>query len=314
LALSVAQQGQIEASIREQVLFLTAGLVVLTIVINGGTISTLLQWLGLAQLPPAKQATVVKAEGLIHNEVADLLEALHRDPLLAHADWPSIERSLQGLRLSAEFQPREPGPQEDLAVFYKRQLLESERQNYWNQFGLGLLDQGAAARLVEAVEAALDGVPELGPRARLQALWSEPLWLERLARWGWLRRSRFQHLAAVYGTLRGYLQAQQALLTLATDLAPDPAMAEAVRRQIGANLEQAQALLAQLRHEHGSVVAQLETYTALRLLLNRQREAVQHLADEGVLEPAESRKLIERVEERMFELARGRADALEMHS
>ncbi|WP_369958375.1 cation:proton antiporter [Pseudomonas benzenivorans] len=311
LALSVAQQGQIEASIREQVLFLTAGLVVLTIVINGASIGTLLQWLGLAQLPPAKQATVVKAEGLIHNEVADLLEALQRDPLLAHADWPSIERSLQRLRLSAEFQPRAPGPQEDLAVFYKRQLLESERQNYWNQFGLGLLDQGATARLVEAVEAALDGVPDLGPRPRLQGFWAEPPWLGRLARWGWLQRSRFRHLAAVYGTLRGYLQAQQALLGLATDLAPDPSMAAAARQQIGANLEQAQALLTELRHEHGRVVAQLESYTALRLLLNRQREAVQHLADEGVLEPAESRKLIERVEQQMFELARGRTDVLD---
>ena len=310
LALSVAQQGQIAAYIREQVLFLTAGLVVLTIVINGGSISALLQWLGLAQLPPAKRATVVKAEGLIHNEVAALLDTLRQDELLAQADWPSIERSLQGLRLSAQFQPSEPGPQEDLAIFYKRQLLESERQNYWNQFSLGLLDQSAAARLVEAVEAALDGTPDLGPRAKLLALWSGPVWLARLAHWGWLQRTRFRHLAAVYGTLRGYRQAQQAMLALAADLAPDPDMARAACQQIGANLEQAQQRLAQLRREHGAAVAQLETYTALRLLLNRQREAVQHLADEGVLEPAESRKLIERVEQRMFSLARGRMEAL----
>lgn len=310
LALSVAQQEQIAADIREQVLFLTAGLVVLTIVINGGSISALLQWLGLAQLPPAKRATVRKAEGLIHREVADLLDALSRDELLAHADWPGIERSLNNLRLSAQFEPSAPGPQEDLAIFYKRQLLESERQNYWNQFGLGLLDQSAAARLVEAVEAALDGTPDLGPRPRLQALWAGPAWLQRLAHWGWLERTRFRHLTAVYGTLRGYRQAQQALLALAADLAPDPTMAEAARQQIAANLQQAQQHLEQLRADHGAAVAQLETYTALRLLLNRQREAVQHLADEGVLEPAESRKLIERVEQRMFSLARGRVGAL----
>jgi hypothetical protein len=312
LALSVAQQELIAAESREQVLFLTAGEVVLTLVIHGGRISALLRWLGLAQVPAAKPATVVKAEGLNHNEVVDLLEALRRDPLLAHADWPSIERSLQRLKLSAQFQPSEPEPQEDLAIFYKRQLLESERQNYWNQFGLGLLDHGAATRLVEAVEAALDGTPDLGPRPRLLALWSEPPWLERLAHWGWLRRSRFRHLAAVYGTLRGYLQAQQALRALASDLAPDPAMAQTAQQQIDANLEQAQARLAQLRREHGAAVAQLESYTALRLLLNRQREAVQHLADEGVLEPAESRKLIERVEQQMFALARGRVEEADL--
>ncbi|UTW05813.1 cation:proton antiporter [Pseudomonas benzenivorans] len=311
LALSVAQQSQIAAEIREQVLFLTAGLVVLTIVINGGTISALLQFLGLAQLPAAKRATVVKAEGLIHAEVADLLSFLRKDELLAHADWASIERSLEGLRLSPQFEASDPGPEEDLEIFYKRQLLESERQSYWNQFGLGLLDHGAAGRLVEAVEAALDGTPELGPRPKLLALWSDPPWLERLARWGWLHRTRFRHLAAVYGTLRGYLQAQQAMRALAADLAPDPAMADAAQRQIDANLQQARQCLAQLRRDHGAAVGQLESYTALRLLLNRQRDAVQHLADEGVLEPAESHKLIDRVEQRMFELARGRADALD---
>jgi hypothetical protein len=165
---------------------------------------------------------------------------------------------------------------------------------------------------VEAVEAALDGTPDLGPRPRLLALWSEPPWLERLAHWGWLRRSRFRHLAAVYGTLRGYLQAQQALRALASDLAPDPAMAQTAQQQIDANLEQAQARLAQLRREHGAAVAHQESYTALRLLLNRQREAVQHLADEGVLEPAESRKLIERVEQQMFALARGRVEEADL--
>ncbi len=310
LALSVAQQEQIAPVIREQVLFLTAGLVVLSILINGGTISALLKALGLARLPPAKQATVARAEDLIHKEVRRLQETLRGDPLLAEADWPSIERSLARLQLSSPLPAQPPEPQEDLAIFYRRQLLESERQNYWNQFSQGLLDQSAAARLVEAVEGALDGTPQLGPRPKLLVLWSGPNWLQRLARHGWLERLRFRHLAAVYGSLRGYLQAQQAMLARVDELAPQAEMAEAARRQIEANLEQAQDYLLRLRQAHGHLVSQLETYTALRLLLNRQREAVEHLAHEGVLEPAESHKLIERVEQHMFSLARGRIGSL----
>jgi len=309
LALSVAQQSLIPAAIREQVLFLTAGLVVLSILINGSTISALLQYLGLAQLPPAKQATVAKAEGLVQEQVGQLLQALRDDPFLANADWPAIQRSLQRLQLSADFPQAAPGPEEDLDIFYRRQLLESERQNYWNQFALGLLDQTAATRLVEAVEGALDGRPDLGPRPRLLALWQGTGWLAPWLRW--LPGTRFRHLAAVYGSLRGYLQAQQALLPLAADLAPEPALALAARQQIEANLAQAGEQLQRLRQSHGPLVAQLETYTALRLLLNRQREAIRQLDEEGVLEPAESHRLIERVERRMFELAQGRERGLE---
>lgn len=305
LALTVAQQALIPEDIRQQVLFLTAGIVVLTIVINGGSISLLLSKLGLAELPAAKQATVAKAEGLIEHKVDALLDTLRHDDFLANADWPAIEASLQRLKGGQDFKPRKAGPDEDLGVFYKRQLLEAERQNYWNQFNLGLLDKNATTKLVEAVELALDGQPDLGPRARLQRLWSDDDWRERLIQRLGLRQRRFRRLALQYATLRGYAQAQQALLDIADGLAPDAAHAAQARAAIEANLEQTRQRAAAFRREHADTVSRLETYTALRLLLNRRRDAVHHLGEEGVLEPAETRKLIERVEHQMFKLARG---------
>ncbi|HRP95949.1 MAG TPA: sodium:proton antiporter [Rhodocyclaceae bacterium] len=311
LALTVAQQSLIAQALREQVLFLTAGLVVLSIVINGGTIRAVLERLGLARLPAAKQATVARAADWVERDVAALLATLRQDALLAHADWPAIEQSLGRLKLGDAFAPRAPEPAEDFEIFYKRQLLESERQHYWNQFNEGLLDKDATVRLVEAVESALDGVPELGPRSGLLALWSGDDWAGRNGRPGWSRGTRVGHLCVVYGTLRGYLQAQQAQQAIAPRLAPDEATAHAAQRQIADNLRLAHECLQHFRNEHGAMVARLETYTAIRLLLNRQREAVQHLADEGVLQPSESRKLIEHIERRMVDLARSHPGAVE---
>ncbi|HEX5757099.1 MAG TPA: hypothetical protein VFY12_12220, partial [Arenimonas sp.] len=213
--------------------------------------------------------------------------------------------SLQRLKGGQSFSPRKVGPEEDLDVFYRRQLLEAERQNYWNQFNLGLLDKNATTKLVEAVEVALDGQPDLGPRAKLQQLWSDDDWLEQLSHRLGLRQTRFRRLALQYATLRGYAQAQQTLLDIADGLAPDANLAAQADAAIEANLQQTQARAAAFRREHADTVTRLETYTALRLLLNRRRDAVHHLGEEGVLEPAETRKLIERVEHQMFKLARG---------
>ncbi|GAA3925226.1 sodium:proton antiporter [Litoribacillus peritrichatus] len=61
LALTVVANDQIPKAIGDQVMFLSAGIVVLTILINGSTMGWVLHQLGLDQLPPAKQATVDKA-------------------------------------------------------------------------------------------------------------------------------------------------------------------------------------------------------------------------------------------------------------
>jgi NhaP-type Na+/H+ or K+/H+ antiporter len=62
MALSLAQDSAVPKELGEQILFLTAGIVVLTIVINGATMEWLLHFLGLDKLPPAKEASVQKAK------------------------------------------------------------------------------------------------------------------------------------------------------------------------------------------------------------------------------------------------------------
>ena len=62
LALIIAQDSILSKEIGDQILFLTAGIVVLTIIINSSTMTLLLKKLGLDKLPPAKQVSLDKAQ------------------------------------------------------------------------------------------------------------------------------------------------------------------------------------------------------------------------------------------------------------
>ena len=69
LALSLAQDSGVPEQLREQILFLTAGIVFLTIVINGSTMEWLLHRLALDKLPPAKEKSVQKARQTINAQM-----------------------------------------------------------------------------------------------------------------------------------------------------------------------------------------------------------------------------------------------------
>ncbi len=73
LALTVAQNDLIPKEIGDQILFLCAGIVVLTMLINGGSMGWLLKKLKLDRLPDAKQATVDKVSGEVSKTLSGLL-------------------------------------------------------------------------------------------------------------------------------------------------------------------------------------------------------------------------------------------------
>ncbi|WP_199911761.1 cation:proton antiporter [Dongshaea marina] len=159
LALTVVQLELFPAELSDQVLFLCAGMVVLTIVINGTTMSWLLARLGLDRLPSGKQATVDKAQALISGEMQEMLPELQKNRFLAGADWDKIDEFIS-------FDPKaEPtkAADEDVEIAFRRRLLETERQYYWTLFRQGTLGRSATQHLVDAVEHALDGTPPCSP-------------------------------------------------------------------------------------------------------------------------------------------------------
>lgn len=300
LALTVAQAATIPTALGNQILFLSAGIVVLTILVNGSSMGWLLAQLGLNRLPDAKQATVDKAESVIRRELFELQQELAADEMLARTDWDSV-KSL--LNLDDHAIDTADIEDEDLAVAFRRRLLETERKHYWSQFKRGILGRSATDKLVSAVEQALDGEPCIHPRPALQRWLSPPSLSKRLpinSRLSklWLNFA-FKRLAIGYTAVRGFLLAQEEIALRVSELAPSPEEAEKVHGEILQNKKDTLVLLEQFRETFPELIGSLESYSAIRLLLYRERLVIQELMEEGVLDSPEAQRLIDDVEHRM---------------
>ena len=311
LALSVAQSPAIDPAIGNQILFLSAGIVVLTIVINGATFSRLLAWLGLDRLPPAKQATVDRAERVLRRDMETVREAIRARPLLEHADWQLVESIMQRARLPESPADAPPVQAEALSVAYQRRILEAERKFYWRQFDDGILCRQAAATLVAATEEALDGEPRIYPRKHLEALpwWPRLLhWLDHHPRLGrWFERLAEARLRLTYDIARGFLLAQEESRRHLARLAPAKPLREAIDADLERNVAEANARIAQIREQFPQAAVRIETQIAARQLMNQRRLLIEQLAASGMLDATQAERMRARVEREMASLEQGRA-------
>ncbi|WP_136809307.1 cation:proton antiporter [Desulfosediminicola flagellatus] len=300
LALVVAQDRRIPSELGDQILFLTAGIVVLTLLINGTSMQLVLKWVGLDKLPPAKQSTVDKARVHIQREMDELLPTLKENGFFQGADWDQVEQNI-GLVAAGthDFSEEKSASPQELECEFKRRILEAERSNYWWQWGKGLLGGTGTNILIDAVEKALDGQPTITPRPMLQKLWKMPMIAQLLGKIPFAKdfavSVSFDRLALGYDVARGFIYAQDASLERIPQLAPDDTSAERVRKEILKNKRDTYERIEQLRAAFPEVVVAIETRAASRSLLNRQRSVIDKLIGNGLLDTAEADRMLEEV-------------------
>ncbi|WP_028584361.1 cation:proton antiporter domain-containing protein [Desulfogranum mediterraneum] len=308
MALIITQDQRIATEFGNQVLFMTAGIVVLTLLINGTTMPLVLRWLGLNSLPTGKQATVDQARTHIVREMNELLPLLRQNRFFQRADWQLISATI--LAPTSTTPPpllnTTAARQADIDCEFKRRLLEAERKQYWLQFQQGLLGGAATNILVDAVERALDEEPTISPRPLLYKLWDMPLlfrWLERVPLLNRLLLSiSFDRLALGYDVARGFIHAMNSYPKMIELLDPSPQSAEEVQGEVLRNKRIAYERIEQLRQAFPEVIIALETRAASRSLLNRQRATIEGLLDDGLLDKAEADKMFDEVETRLKQL------------
>ncbi|GAA4650290.1 hypothetical protein GCM10023116_25730 [Kistimonas scapharcae] len=302
LALMVAANDSLPLDIRNQILFLTAGVVVLTIVINGGTMRLVMAKLGLDKLPKAKQKTLEKVKSAIYQDVESLKGTLKSDPLMQMVNWERVESKLSDLKPSEETLAQQ-GKEEETGTEYLRKLLETERQYYWNQFSQGLLSKKATTLLVTAIEQALDGEPKIAPRPHLEKSWVVPKWIEYMASVPFIRRYatqyRYMQQVLVYESARGLLAANRQTITLAKSISMSEKDRDAALSDMERNIQLGEEALANIKSLSPEIVAKIETHTALRILLNKQRNSLTALSHEGVISEVDAEKLVSEVEFKM---------------
>jgi Na+/H+ antiporter len=306
LALSLAQDSSVPEQLREQILFLTAGIVFLTIVINGSTMEWLLHRLELDKLPPAKETSVRRARQAINEQMRSFFQTLMHNPFFDKVKLESPDRFIQDRDADTGLSDQTTITQEERDIAFMRRLLEIERSDYWRQFEEGYIGRQAALELSRSVEQALDNIPVIAPRSALEERLRAPTrseWLRELPVIGrsmeeWL----FSRLSLGYDIARGFVMAQEEMRKHVKELQPDEPTGDRIEAMIDQNCATAFAFTGYINREYPELVAQLQYQSARRLLLNHERSLIWKMEHEGVLESAEAQHLIDNIETQMLKL------------
>ena len=306
LALSLAQDSAVPRQLGEQILFLTAGIVFLTIVINGSTMAWLLHRLKLDQLPPAKEASVQKARQSINEQMTTFLKTLIRNPFFDKIKLDSLGRLVDDHNSDITTPDKSHIKQEDMDIAFMRRLLEIERSDYWRQFEEGHIGRQAASVLSRSVEHALDNAPLIAPRHFLEESFkipATPKWLQKLPLMGhsmeeWL----FTRLSLSYDIARGFVTAQEEMRCHIKVLQPGKKTGDYVNTMIDNNCAQAFNFTRHINHEYPELIIGLQSKSVRRLLLNHERSLIWRMEHDGVLETAEAQHLIENIEAQMLKM------------
>lgn len=315
LALVVASHPSISEDIRNQVLFLTAGIVVLTSIINATTTSYLIKILGLTKLSPAQELMIKNNLRFCRKSSEKALSKIKTDRFMSGANWEKVE---QYLPKAPDLLDEQELSIDSLAETRKR-VLQKEKSSYWEQFEEGLLGSEATHELSDSIDVLLDseGQISLSNRADLEYLWKTPKTLNILQSWpligSYARNYFFNKLAISYDCAKGFVLAQDQSLKLLNSMVLSTGdegkltdrqqeILEQMESEINENRIQGLTFLRNLRDAFPEIYSAIETRQAIRSLLNHQRNVVYRLLKERRIEQGEASVMLGEIEEKMEKL------------
>ncbi|MCK4630165.1 MAG: cation:proton antiporter [Bacteroidales bacterium] len=317
LALIVANESAIPEEIRNQFLFLTAGIVTLTLLVNATTIGLLVNKLGLTKISPAKAAMLSNANQYLRQSTENTIEKLKEDRFMSRANWKAVKDYLP---LEEEKFDEQDLKIETIAET-RRRVLEKEKSAYWHQFRDGLLGPVSVRRLSDGISDILDagGMISLSERKDLEESWKTPKLLNKMQSipliGKFAKREFFERLAISYDSARGFVEAQEEALKLIESMGrqlksdssnkskkEEEETLVIIEEEINENRIHGQTFLRNLRKSFPEIYTAVATRQAIRSMLNYERRTVERLQKNGRLESDEAKKMISKIEERMKRL------------
>ncbi len=318
LVLVIAANPAIPESVRNQVLILGAGVVFLTIAVNGVTMGPLLSWLGYNKAPLTEQLAALAAQTLVLEHVIHNIDEVRSSRELRTVSWGDVELDVRQRRstLKREVDALQKtmtnlSPSEQKKGYWL-QALNVERLAYWAAFASGTL--GSTALKVMDHELNLHGDAVAGDHLIPPA--------QRTPRASGLRSAVTRFLRDSDALRRIYTALEFDSLTLQYDLARAESSAAKkvlaslpaiqgvspeVARDIGdaytRYMRTAKERLEEMRVNLPEITQAIETRLAQRIALNFERTEYEHLAHRGAMEPGLADRLKVLIEEKMARLA-----------
>ncbi len=303
LALMVATHPDVDRELGRQVLQLTAGVVLLTIVLGGLTTGRLLAWLGFADPSPAQRFSEARARRQVLEALLARVRRARSAPGLGRLPWARVEAQAEA-RLGdarrdedAERSRYEAAGEAQAEGAAFRDAAAVERRRYRAAFEEGTLSADGLGALEHVLDQHLDDV-EAGHAERRTTDAPPAGRVQRL-----LARGFGRH-ALQYEVSRAQLEAARAVRASLARRAD----AGALRVEgFYERLERAAAhRLEDLRAHLPEVTAAVEQHLAERIALNAEREALERLRDHGELADGVAARELDLVKGRLKRLARER--------
>lgn len=311
LALVVAQQSAIDPELRRQILLVTAGVVLLTILVNGMTMARLLSWLGFDKTSPSELVAQLSAKNHVLERLRVEVDEASRSPDLKACHWDEVLERIarQHAEVAADLTQAEralrDGPAEERQAAAWRRVLALERQAYWEAFNRGMLGARAVRLLSRELDRQLDlikGGDFSPPATRAPENAVRPAFVQRLLGH---RGLGFEGLTLLHDLSRAeILGAERVLFSLDFALTGETNTLAQIRRTYLGYLRQGKERIEGLRANLPEVTQAIETRLAKRIELNAERDAYQELGERGILDEAALHTELHHVEHRMQALKR----------
>jgi NhaP-type Na+/H+ or K+/H+ antiporter len=314
MALIVAETSSIPHDIRDQFLFITAGIVLLTSLINATTIKALVKGLGLTKVPLAKATLVNHTIDKLRHSAELRLELMRKDRFMGGADWSHVEKFLPT--------PWSPSKDETLDQVenglikeLRINLLNKEKSSYWKLFSKGLLGRPAYNLLMKINNELLDqgGEFSIASSTNIDLLWGSSKIFNEVQDWKILRKSSnndlFSQLYTNYDAVRAMIKSQDDLIVLVKNLQSDTTntqdqidVLKSLMEEVNEKKIQGLTFLRNLKNAFPEVYKTIETRQASRDLLNFQKTELSSMINLGRVDKDDSEKFLLEIEMKMSDL------------
>ena len=308
LALIVESSPVIPQEIRNEFLFLTAGIVTMTLLINATTMKAVANKLGLTAVSNSKKYVVESAKEFVFKETVSTIDNLEKDRFFKKVNWEAV-----GSYLPPSAQTEGLSDLSNFKEESRRRILEKEKSSYWSQFKDGLISASAYNLLVSEINEILDSRGErlLSDRGDLDELLDTK---NSIKRFGILKRflsKRYvEKLGASFDAAKGFYGAQLECMKMLKELssAATTNMEKEILYHMEAEIEenniQALTFLRNFKNQYPNIYRHVSTRQAIRTLLNTEKKKVIELVKAGRITADEANALTADIESRMLSLSK----------
>ena len=314
LGLDYASNPLFFEEIKEQFLFITAGIVLLTSLINATTIKALVKGLGLTKIPYGRSVIIAHAVDNLRTNSEERIALLRKDRFMSGANWDVVEKFLPKLWTKNDVDLSKNSSEGSLSEL-RTVLLNKEKKSYWNQFSKGLLGRKAYNQLTKITNEFLDagGQASLADAKYIDELWNTSKFYDKIQLWSLFQKTPhteiFSKVKRSYDAAKGFIKAQEDVLSLVDEFNADSnnsndeiKFLKLIKDEVNEKKIQGLTFLRNLKNAFPEVYKSIETNQASRATLNNQKNDVQKMLKMGRIDEDDALLLLNKIEDQMQEV------------